>query len=404
VAASGPGQNLALTLASFPRRGIYVRVTAVSSADAFAIGRYALVTTYNGLNTVTPQRIESVLRKNYDFLKTSDLEPLFRNGTAPVFLNDLHTNDRLLTATPLNSTEGFDKNTRFEAHGTLSDLTDADFYEIRSPQSVGSGTVLDVTVDAAELQSLQPLLAVFDETFQFRSPVILRNGNGTFTIQIRNIEANKAYYVKVVATSEVSRYRTGNYTMKARFTDSAEEQVTLIQGTLSSSQPRQIREINLNHSMIFNFALETNRNRNLPRPDIGTQVTLYDADGNEIHRIVTFNDSTRSANGVLLTPGKYFVRINSTSRDNSRYLPLNFRLLASVISDPVGPIGTNPTQAPPTTGTLDDHLTTSPPLVSPPATVANDTATENPYVYEPVPDPVHLFEDYQDWYWYFGVQ
>jgi hypothetical protein len=261
-----------------------------------------------------------------------------------------------------------------------------------------------VTVDAAEVQSLQPVLAVFDEAFQFKSPVILRNGNGSLTVQISGIVPKRTYYIKVAASADNTRYLTGNYALKARFTTAAEEQVTLIQGTLSSSQPRQYREMRLDHSMIFSMALETNRNRSLPRPDIGTQVTLFDAAGQEIHRLVSFNESTRSSSSILLKPGVYYVRINSTSRDGSRYPPLNFRLLGSVISDPVGPIGTNPTQTPPTTGTLDQHLTYTPPLVSPPPVISGQSVTENPFVYQPVPDPVHLFADYQDWYWYFGVQ
>ena len=395
-----PGHELSITIPTIDRF-VYVRVTAATGQNAFPVGRYALITTYNGINTVTNRRINEVIQKNFDFLRQSGFSDLFRTGTSTVFSDDLHTNDTIGTATSVKTLPGFADRTRFEYYGTLTDTADVDFYSFRSPASVAPGTVLSVTIDAAETQSLQPFVAAFNQTFQTLSPTILRNGNGSITIQIPNVVANQQYFVKVLASAADNRYRTGNYSLKARFSTAVETQAILLQGSLNSTSPRRFLEMNLTHTMIFNFALETSRT--VASPNLATQVTLYDSSGREIHRVISLNDSTRTANSVLLIPGRYYVRINAASQNGATFAPLNFRLLGSVVSDPVGPIGLDPTHTPPTNGTLEQNLTYTPPVVLPPPPLVNQGPTENPYVYQPTPDPLHTFIDYQDWYWYYGT-
>lgn len=89
--------------------------------------------------------------------------------------------------------------------------------------------------------------------------------------------------------------------------------------------------------MIFNFALQISGNRGAANPNLATQMTLYDATGQEIHRVVTLNDGTRTTNNVLLLPGTYYVRMNAVSQSGATFSPLSYRLLGSVVSDPVGP-------------------------------------------------------------------
>ncbi len=307
-----------------------------------------------------------------------------------------------MTATGLKTAPGFADKTRYEFFGTISDTLDSDFYSITSPQSVPAGTVLSVTVDAAEAQALIPQLSVYNTQSQLITPTVLRNGNGSITLQIPDIAANQTYRIKVAAAADGSRYLIGNYSLKARFSTAVESQATLLEGSLSSVASLRFHEMQLNHTMIFNFALEATRNRTSVNPNIATQVTLYDALGREIHRVVSLNDTTRTTSSVLLVPGKYYVRINANSQDGTAFSPLRFRLLGSVVSDPVGPIGLNPTDTPPVTSTLQENLTYTPPLVTPPPPIVLQKPTENPYVYTPTPNPTTTFTNFQDWYWYYG--
>lgn len=403
--STGPGNELVVTISSVTRF-VYVRVTAAPGLNKFQAGRYALIATFDGINTTSMQRINDVVNKNYDFLRQSSMSDLFRNGVSTVFLDDLHLNDRIRQATGLKTAPGFADSTRYEFQGTISDATDADFYSFKSPQSVASGTVLSITVDAAEMQTLQPFIVAYDSAFQVLRSSVIRNGNGTMTIQIPNVTANSDYFVKVMSPQENNHYIAGNYQFKASFTTVAETQAQLLRGTLSSAAPRAFFEMTLDHTMIFNFALQISGNRGAANPNLATQMTLYDATGQEIHRVVTLNDGTRTTNNVLLLPGTYYVRMNAVSQSGTTFAPLSYRLLGSVVSDPVGPIGLDPTQTPPTNSTLSTNVTYTPPMVVPPLPISNPTynTTENMYTYVPPapPQPTYVYMDFEDWYWYYA--
>lgn len=403
--SNGPGKELVVTIPSVTRF-VYVRVTAAPGLNKFQAGRYALISTFNRINTTSTQRINEVVKKNYDFLRQSSLGDLFQNGVSTVFLDDLHLNDRIRQATGLKTTPGFADRTHYEFQGTISDATDVDFYSIKSPQSVAPGTVLAISVDAAEQQTLQPFIVAYNSAFQLLPATVIRNGNGTMTIQISNVIANSVYFVKVMSPQENNHYITGNYQLQARFTTATETQAQLLRGTLSSASPRAYFEMTLDHTMIFNFALQINGNRRTANPNLATQMTLYDASGQEVHRVVTLNDGTRTTNNVLLLPGTYYVRMNAVAQTGTAFAPFSYRLLGSVVSDPVGPIGLNPTQTPPTNSTLSTNVTYTPPMVVPPLPIATNTqaTTENPFVYVPPapPQPTYVYVNYVDWYWYYS--
>ena len=404
--SNSPGRDLVIRIPSVTRF-VYVRVTVAPGANKFQAGRYALIATFNGINTTSLQRINEVVSKNYDFLRQPSFGDLFRNGVSTVFLDDLHLNDRIRQATGLKTAPGFARNTRYESQGTISDATDVDFYSFKSPRSVAPGTVLSITVDAAELQTLQPFLIAYNSAFRLLASRVIRNGNGTMTIQIPNVTANSTYFVKVMSPQENNHYNTGNYQLKVSFTTVAETQAPLLQGSLSSVSPRAFFEMNLDHTMIFNFALQINGNRGAANPNLATQMTLYNAAGQEVHRVVTLNDGTRTTNNVLLLPGTYYVRMNAVSQSGAAFAPLSYRLLGSVVSDPVGPIGLDPTQMPPTNSTLSTNVTYTPPMFIPPLPIATSaqTTTENPFVYTPPipPEPTYVYVNYEDWYWYYAL-
>lgn len=348
---------------------------------------------------------ETTDRQAEDFIPKT---PLLQGEAFEVMFGDASYPDTLKllkeAIAALKTAPGHAEGTRYEAFGTISDTTDVDFYSFMSPASVAAGTALSITVDAAEAQNLQPLIAAYNSAFQFLSPKILRNGNGSVTIPIPNVTANSIYYVKVFGSSG-TRYNLGNYVLKARFSSVVETQVPLLQGTLSSASSRRFNEMQLDHTMIFNFALEANLNKTVINPNVATQFTLFDEVGKEIHRVVSLNIATRSTNSVLLLPGKYYVRLNAVAQNNAAFVPLSFRLLGSVVSDPVGPICTNPTDTPPVNNTLDANLTYKNPTLTPPPPLntSQTNTTQNPFTYTPPPTPSITFVDYQDWYWYMGL-
>jgi hypothetical protein len=174
----------------------------------------------------------------------------------------------------------------------------------------------------------------------------------------------------------------------------------MVQGTLSASSPTVLKELTLRRTTLFNFALQSSRAN--ASQLIATQVTIFDLTGREVHRIVSFRNETKTSNNVLLTPGKYFVRINAVSNNATAISSVAVRLLGSVISDPVGPIGTNPLATVPVFPTIDDQMTYAPPTLTPPPAILA-SATLNPFLYLPPPTPVIPVVNYEDWYWHYGV-
>jgi hypothetical protein len=96
------------------------------------------------------------------------------------------------------------------------------------------------------------------------------------------------------------------------------------------------------------------------------------------------------------------VRINAVSKDASPISSVSVKLLGSVISDPVGPIGTNPLANVPVFPTIDNQMTYAPPTLTPPPEVLAPI-TLNPFVYLPPATPVFPVVNHEDWYWYYGV-
>ena len=398
--ATTPGQDLTLTLPTLDRF-VYVKVSAAQPTGNYSIGGYAIVSKFNGINTVSTARITEVLMKKLETVRQSDLAVMLSTGIAGQFLNDLRTNETSLTATILKTAPGFRENLHYESNGTISDPGDIDFYGWKSPSTVPAGNVMLVTVDAAEIGKLQPSLTVYNDKLQQMPVTVLRNSNGTVTYQILNPTPNRIWYARVSGAGGQTRYRVGNYSLKARFTAAAEQQIKMVQDTLTAASPTVLKELTLRRTTLFNFALQSTRSNSSQL--IAAQVTIFDVTGREVHRIVSFRNETKTSNNVLLTTGKYFVRINAVSSNATPVSSVAVSLLGSVISDPVGPIGTNPLANVPVFPTIDNQMTYAPPTLTPPPAVSAPT-TLNPFVYLPPPTPMVPVVNYEDWYWHYGVR
>lgn len=395
--AGSPGQDLSVTLPTAPDRPVFVRVSATPGAGPNAVGRYALLTTFNGLNRIPAARTEAILRENVDFLRQDALTELFRNSGSVVFLDDLHTNDTPAAASNVRTTPGFDLAMAYEAYATISDDVDVDFYRIRTPVSVA--TVLTVTIDAFEQRSLQPFVEVFDRNLVRLATTVLRNSDGTMSVQVSGAERDATLLIRVSASPDTTAWRTGNYTLRARFTTSAEEQFPLLQGILTSAAPVLYSDFRLERATIFNFGIEAARSTPGLRADLATQFTLFDAAGRVLQQGTAVNDATRTSVSLLLLPGTYFVRVNAATANRSSFGSVRVRFLASVISDPVGPIGTNPTGAPPAVGPFPESIYFSPPYQFPPPPVNGPVL--NPWNSFPFPlPPLSAVAPIEEWYWY----
>ncbi len=398
ASAGSYGKDAVLHLNVAATDRLYIRVNSAAATGPFNFGRYALLVSFDRLNQATPQAIEQVPAQNVAFLGQAEQTQIFLTGIAPQYFDDLHLNDVIAAATTLKSTPGFAESTAYGFEGTITNNIDVDFYSMKTPRSVAVGDVMTVTLNVPESGTLVPSIVVYNSTGQILPAKVIRNGAGILTLQVSGVVSRSTVILSITKDPTSTRFQTGNYSFRVRFGAYAEQTVDLVSGTLNAGEPRQFRTFEMSQTRLLAFAL-TPVGAAAQSGNVATQVTLFDVAGNEIYRLVAIGASVRTADTLLLKPGRYFARINATTRDGAPLPVSGFRLSASMLSDDTGPLGTNPTSAPPIDADLIDVVIVSPPVLNPPPPVINQTPNENPWVY--LPDP---FIDFQDWYWYLGLQ
>ncbi len=373
---------------------LYARVSAIGGGQ-FSFGRYALVTVFDGLNRASAELIESVPAANVGFLDGEKIRQLFLTGLAPEYYNDLHLDDTLATAQVLKTEPGFTEGTAYRFEATISDSADVDYYEVKGPKTVRANEVLTVTVDAPLDMTLIPAITIYDKNGVSMPFTVLRNGNGTISVQVRNISASDIYKIRVQSDDKAVRYRQGNYTLNVRFGAFAEEHVDLLTGEFTSENSLALQELDLKQTRLLALGLTTT-GISAGGPAVATQLTLFDESGNEVYRMVNVGNVTRTSNSIILKPGRYFVRINAVSQDGTPVSNAKFELNASVLSDDTGPLGANPLDMPAIDADLIDVVTIGAPTLPPPA-FSEPLLGEDPWIF--VPDS---FVDFEDWYWFYS--
>ncbi|MEZ6063493.1 MAG: matrixin family metalloprotease [Planctomycetaceae bacterium] len=397
--ASQPGGDVTISLPTLGDKRCYLRVEG--AAPEFATGRYLLVAVFDGVSTVGIEAIGPEAKRDLSFLTTDAVGELLTSQQLPVFEDDLHLNDTLGTATTLQTIPGRVEFTAYEYHATISDQTDADFYRIRSPRAEVGASVLTVTVRVSERQTLIPDLQVLNAAGTVLRSQVIANGGGLYTIQVTGIVSDRRYFIRVGGAENSARYRTGNYELSAAFGTTEVQQFEFLNGRVSAESSERYMEMDLQLTTLVSYALKTEF-VSPPTSPVATQLTLFNADGEELLRIVNLDETTRTANAVLLPAGHYFVRIASTTPDGSPIPLVRFRLLGRAISDEVGPMGTSPIDVPPPQVPESEYqfyMSYTPPVTQPPDPLVPQQQNQDPWTY--VPTPLDPFIDYEDWYWQF---
>ncbi len=92
-----PGGDAVVTFNQNSREKYFLRIAAANPSSLYSVGRYAVVVTYDTLNTATAESIESVPAMNVDFLEQSSVSELF---SRVVFRSSLMTCTRMMYSRP----------------------------------------------------------------------------------------------------------------------------------------------------------------------------------------------------------------------------------------------------------------------------------------------------------------
>lgn len=307
---------------------VYARVEA-APGTAFAVGRYGLGVTFDGLLKPTPVSLETVLRGPYEALDNDDVFDLFRDPDGALHADDLHTDDSFALATNLLNTPGYATGTNYRFTGGISDALDADVYRLRAPDA-GSAWVLTATVRTIGTNGVTPTVEVFDGNMVSIRAAVIANGNGTFSVQATGLAAKKSYFLRVTAPGA-----TGNYALEAQFGTRAARAATFAAETLPAGATEARYALYVGRSQLFGLGLEA--------PGGPVRVSITNAAGVAVAELTAPAGGTVTGLSSLLAPGEYTVRV---ARAGAGTGPVGFRLFGSSLTDPIGPVASDPTLKP----------------------------------------------------------
>jgi Matrixin len=329
--------------ATDPNATYYIRVAGATS-DVFGIGSYGVAASFDASSTVSTSAIDAVLRGPYQTLGPNDINALFL-GTGNTFLNDTHgTDDQPGTATTILPSAGYAKNSHYEVVGSISGATSGHYYRIQTADAPTNNQplVLTVTTHALTVNGTTPRITVVNGDGNVVPTQVLANGNGTFTVQAVGVKPGGWYFLEVGPDAAAGSASTGNFALTAQFGTAAAQLSTFASGTNLTSGSTQASNLYVGESQLMNFVLSANTVDGTTSPGSAVQMTILDQAGNVVYTLTAAAGDVVSGASLFLTPGAYTVRFTALGSGPA----LAFRLLGDVISDPIGPVITDPTLSP----------------------------------------------------------
>jgi hypothetical protein len=196
--------------------------------------------------------------------------------------------------------------------------------------------VLTATIKSRSAHGAVPRAAVLDSNGNPVPSDVLASGNGKLTIQAANLPAGVEYYLKVSGSDDGSMSQ-----LIVDFQQPTTLLTDLSSGTLSAAAPQQDGTLLVGQTQLFHLVLSANAGRHAWGASV--QVTITDANGNVVTSLAAQPGNAVSVSGVLLTAGAYSVHFTLV---NPTAAAVKYRLRIASITDPLGPVVSDPTTTP----------------------------------------------------------
>jgi predicted Zn-dependent protease len=337
------GSVLSLTLPNrSPNEELYARVEAATT-DAFDIGRFGLAVSLDGRSNVPPSVIDALFRSDITNLSDMDIQAFFHNPRRP-FFNKNHSrgHNSFETANTLASEVRGSTDLYYEELGSLSNPPDMNFYRVKAPRvRQGDPNVLTVTLWEVEPNGVLPQVSVYDVN---QNPVpgqVLVNENGTFTLQVPQVQSEGWYYLDVAASPYATK-REGNYELLVDFGRVQANLPSRVSGSLTGEQTDE-HPLYIARSQLMHLVLSA-QTTDGAESDAAVRLTIY-RNGVPVQTLLAHAGETVSAS-IFLTPGPYTLRFSTQPPSEGDRLPLFFQLRAAALTDPIGPALDDPTLDP----------------------------------------------------------
>ena len=326
------GDRISVTLANLDPDNKYF-VTVEGNIDGlYGVGGYSLVTTYDDLLVTSHETIDKYAGGTFRFLDQDQIQDILAgeiSGVIPFFGDDAHTNDTLLTATPLVTTPGFVDDTKYGVLASLSDATDVDFYLIKSAAyQSGLPRVMTILVENVNAPDELPGdITVFDRDGNLLPHTNLLNHGGRRLVQLADVESEKNHYVRIQPANDDMAGSTGNYRLTIVADTQTQELEPLAAGRITDTQSEQL--IRVDKQQLMMLAYEGSE-LNAATSDVTISLSTWV--GTELWAGSSPANQFRSFDSLLLNPGWYHLRI---ARSTSTTDPLDFEIRAAVVTDPL---------------------------------------------------------------------
>ncbi|MCY2968169.1 MAG: hypothetical protein NT069_31820 [Planctomycetota bacterium] len=280
-------------------------------------------------------------------------------------------------------------------------------YEVRAPYDADDGDVLTATIQVDPTSRLVPTITVLDDDGNVIPSTILVNANGVYTVQVANTNEGQQYRLRVsqnarfgpqnrLRVSENARFgpQTGSFELEARFIDTAIQPVTLATGTFTAASTAKDYRLDVSRTTMFLFGLKSS---GVTGGSQGIQLWISDSNGTVLYRLVSLTGDTRTLPPISLGVGSYCVHVDTFAIGTASVKSTSYAVTALEMSDPVGPIPTDPNGNPAGYNyNWGGTLGTTPPI-SGPTTTTTTTTTGTTTSTMP---PAEYLDLYYYWYWY----
>jgi hypothetical protein len=324
------GDVVSVHLDAVPTNTSYYVAVQAATTGLFAVGRYGLAVTFDATLKTTPAQIAALLSNAHggssDGGSLDDVKP----GTIPA----------------LRTTPGYAANQHYEARGSL---TSTATYSLQSPQSAsGSPLVLTVAVGTSGKSRTPLQLQVLDANLQPLAAEVLVSGAGGYTIQAAGLTPGQTYYLKLTLPGSRAAPVSGDdgqvgFSLVADFKQTPALLPALAAGTVTTAAAPPAYALYVALDQVLHFTLSA-ADAGAPAGS-AVQMTITDAGRHVVFTLTATSGQTVTGPPVLLSPGAYVVRLSILTPGGAAG-SLTFALRGASITDPIGPVITNPTNSP----------------------------------------------------------
>lgn len=330
------GDTIRFDLGVKPSERFFVKVESI---DGASVGGFSVAAYLESRSLISEAEVLAAARdRNLIYLQPDELAEFLADPDAYLIDDDGPTNDDPETATELETSDGFELNSRYQYQASLRDAADVDFYRFTSSDDSATGNALNISVRSLKHRGMTPKVLLLDTEGNEIPTEVAVNGNGEYVIQLANVQPSTDYLLAVQADTLLG-FEDGNYELVISHSRQPLTFEALATGQLSATE-KKYHSMHVAIAQTFQFGLEASESPGSP----SIWATIYDQAGRAVYQVTSRAGERRTSETVMLLPGSYTIEIEGAVGDS--FTDLTYQFLGVDVGDPQGPKFTDPSDSP----------------------------------------------------------